>query len=213
MDSPSSPDRTGLERLRDHPQLAPVAAELLWQANRADDLPAYLAAAVPTIAAAVEGDYAALAAAGAGKWTAEAQTGEPRSLPVDLLADVSDRETAGVEGNWAAAPLAPRAGTAQALVAHCASASTPGRALATLAELVPIFDEGLRAAAGRQQNRRRICRLEAILEIANQWNQTREVEPLLVQMAEAATRLLGADRASIFLWDRRNHTLVGRPGG
>ncbi len=30
-------------------------------------------------------------------------------------------------------------------------------------------------------------------------------------MAEAATRLLGADRASIFLWDRPNHTLVGRP--
>jgi transcriptional regulator with GAF, ATPase, and Fis domain len=30
-------------------------------------------------------------------------------------------------------------------------------------------------------------------------------------MAEAATRLLQADRASIFLWDRPNHTLVGRP--
>ena len=35
---------------------------------------------------------------------------------------------------------------------------------------------------------------------------------LLAQMAEAATRLLQADRASIFLWDRPNHTLVGRPG-
>jgi Nif-specific regulatory protein len=30
-------------------------------------------------------------------------------------------------------------------------------------------------------------------------------------MAEEATRLLGADRASIFLWDRPNKTLVGRP--
>jgi len=37
------------------------------------------------------------------------------------------------------------------------------------------------------------------------------MEPLLVQMAEAATRLLGADRASIFLWDKPNKTLVGRP--
>src|SRR5207253_6864887 len=42
-------------------------------------------------------------------------------------------------------------------------------------------------------------------------NQTNEMEPLLVQMAEASTRLLAADRASIFLWDRPNHTLVGRP--
>ena len=38
--------------------------------------------------------------------------------------------------------------------------------------------------------RRRIERLEAILTIASQWNQTHEMEPLLVQMAEAATRLL-----------------------
>ncbi len=53
--------------------------------------------------------------------------------------------------------------------------------------------------------------MEAILEIANQWNQTHEVEPLLMHMAQAATRLLAADRASIFLWDRTNHTLVGRP--
>ncbi len=37
------------------------------------------------------------------------------------------------------------------------------------------------------------------------------MEPLLVRMAEAATRLLEADRASIFLWDRPNKTLVGRP--
>ena len=34
-----------------------------------------------------------------------------------------------------------------------------------------------------------IRRLETILEIAGQWYQTREIEPLLVQMAEAATRL------------------------
>jgi len=30
-------------------------------------------------------------------------------------------------------------------------------------------------------------------------------------MAQAATKLLEADRASIFLWDRPTHTLVGRP--
>ena len=57
----------------------------------------------------------------------------------------------------------------------------------------------------------RITRLEAILEIVGRWNQTQEVEDLLVQMAEAATRLVEADRASIFLWDRAAHQLVGRP--
>jgi Nif-specific regulatory protein len=62
-----------------------------------------------------------------------------------------------------------------------------------------------------QHEHARIGRLEAILEIASQWNKTSEMEPLLKQMAEAATRLLAADRASIFLWDRPTHTLVGRP--
>ena len=37
------------------------------------------------------------------------------------------------------------------------------------------------------------------------------MEPLLVQMAETSTKLLSADRASIFLWDKKNKTLVGRP--
>ena len=34
---------------------------------------------------------------------------------------------------------------------------------------------------------------------------------LLANMASASTRLLDAERASIFLWDRANKTLVGRP--
>jgi Nif-specific regulatory protein len=37
------------------------------------------------------------------------------------------------------------------------------------------------------------------------------METLLVRMAEAATRLLDADRSSIFLWDKPNRTIVGRP--
>ncbi len=68
-----------------------------------------------------------------------------------------------------------------------------------------------RGVRSRQQAARRIERLETILEIASAWNETGEMEPLLVQMAQAATRLLRADRASIFLWDRPNHSLVGRP--
>ena len=37
------------------------------------------------------------------------------------------------------------------------------------------------------------------------------MEQLLHTMAEASTRLLNAERASIFLWDRANKLLVGRP--
>jgi Nif-specific regulatory protein len=77
--------------------------------------------------------------------------------------------------------------------------------------LAPVLSEALAAVRLRQNHQRRIRRLEAVLAIANQWNQTREVGQLLEQMAEAATKLWDADRASIFLWDRHTHTLVGRP--
>ncbi|GAF74869.1 unnamed protein product, partial [marine sediment metagenome] len=119
---------------------------------------------------------------------------------------VLDREAAGRQAQWAAAPLAPRA--AEVLVVHAAES---GKALPVVEHLAPVLHEALLAVRLRYRNLRRIRRLEAILEIANQWNQTHEVQPLLVQMAEAATGLLGADRASIFLWDRHTHTLVGRP--
>src|SRR4029079_14364525 len=44
-----------------------------------------------------------------------------------------------------------------------------------------------------------------------QWQQTLEMDALLARMAEASTKLLAAERASIFLWDRTTHHLVGRP--
>ncbi len=50
-----------------------------------------------------------------------------------------------------------------------------------------------------------------MLQLAQEWSQAQEVAPLLQHMAEASTRLLHADRASIFLWDKPNQQLVARP--
>ena len=77
--------------------------------------------------------------------------------------------------------------------------------------LLPVVREALTAVRTRSRQAARLRRLETILEIAQEWSRTREMEPLLLQMAEAATRLLQCDRASIFLWDRANRELVGRP--
>jgi Nif-specific regulatory protein len=102
----------------------------------------------------------------------------------------------------------------EVLVLH-ATGADPAKMLATGGRLAVVLGEGLTALRdrNRQSDRReqRLRRLEAIVRIAQQWNRCHEVEPLLVEMAEAATQLLGADRASIFLWDRPSGTLVGRP--
>ncbi len=78
-------------------------------------------------------------------------------------------------------------------------------------EIVEELRSGLQLAAAMDGRSRRIRRLEKILEITTRWSQTDSMPALLRAMAEAATELLGADRASIFLWDRPNRQLVARP--
>jgi transcriptional regulator with GAF, ATPase, and Fis domain len=211
MSSPVTMDRRELERLRENPSLGAAAAEVLWASQQAADPATYLTAALPVVSAAAGAMFAAVASSVGGKWTPLAETGTRQSLPHDLLAEVLDQESAVLEGDWVAMPLAPRTGPGEAIVLRCAPGTPPRQAMATLAALGAFLNEGLRAVTWRHHHDRRLRRLETVLGIVQQWNRTRDVEPLLVQMAEAATRLLDADRASIFVWDRRAHTLVGRP--
>jgi Nif-specific regulatory protein len=200
MTTPSLP-------LADDSAVARIAAQLLLSAIEAEDVAAFWMVVLPLLMAAAEGDFVALATPVAGKWIATAKVGPPQALPSDLLAEVLDRETVAADADWAAAVL----GDNEAIALHRPSATESPRVLPILTALMPVLRDARNAVLRRQQDRRHIQRLETVLEIASQWNQTRDLEPLLAQMAEAATRLLGADRASIFLWDRRRHVLVGRP--
>ncbi len=205
-----SHSKVSSESLHNSRNWSSIPAELIAAANHSDEPAAWLSVALPRIAALLGADYLAVAAAESGRWTATGETGKSRSLPVELLAETMDRESVQSQTAWVAAPLSPRGAEAEALLAHWPSA-VPADALTSIEQVLPVFCEALDSVRVRCQQLRRIRRLEAILEIASQWNQTREIEPLLIQMAEAATRLLRADRASIFLWDRPNHCLVGRP--
>ena len=193
------------------PVLLAVAAELFRHGAKGEGLGGLVEGAFPQLAAAIAADYVVVAAPSAGRWSVAAQWGTTKPLPMDLLAEVMDREIPRDASNWVAAPLAPRTAEGDVLAAHVPRSKDVPGALSALRQLAPVVHQALSGVRRYESDQRRLRRLEAILEIASQWNQTHEVEPLLVQMAEAATRLLGADRASIFLWDRPNHTLVGRP--
>ena len=203
-----------------HPALQPLATEILWQASHVADAESLLVTALPAVLGATGGDYLALVAAETGRWSIVGDSGRPRSLPIDLLAESLDREDAVAGDDWAAVPLGQRAATVRALVLHVIGDGKPNGdksppPLAILKNIAPLLDDQIAVLRQRYQqthkNQQRLERLEAIVKIAQKWSQNREMEPLLLEMAEAATRLLGADRASIFLWDRPNHTLVGRP--
>ncbi len=73
------------------------------------------------------------------------------------------------------------------------------------------LSQAFESVRDKQQRTRRIRRLEKILEITHAWGQSSCMGALLQAMAEAATELLASDRASIFLWDKANKSLVARP--
>ncbi|GIW95924.1 MAG: sigma-54-dependent Fis family transcriptional regulator [Pirellulaceae bacterium] len=58
---------------------------------------------------------------------------------------------------------------------------------------------------------RRCRQAEALLEAVAHWQATRKTDELLQRIAETATQVLDAERASIFLWDRANRLLVAKP--
>ncbi|MEX0678871.1 MAG: sigma-54-dependent Fis family transcriptional regulator [Pirellulales bacterium] len=192
-------------------ELAAVSAELLRRAAESENALAFLAQGLPLVVQTAEAEFAAVARLEAGQWTVIADSGRPRKLPLAMLAESLDREQMVALDNWVAVPLAPRAAAGEVVTLCFSRNNLPAAASEELSRLTAVLGESLRAARWRERSARRIERLETILNIAAGWNQTGEMEPLLVQMAEAATKLLKADRASIFLWDRPNKTLVGRP--
>ncbi|PQO28698.1 sigma-54-dependent Fis family transcriptional regulator [Blastopirellula marina] len=57
----------------------------------------------------------------------------------------------------------------------------------------------------------RATHLKAVLSMVQRWHQTDDLPSLLNEMAESSTQFFAAERASIFLWDKPKHILVGRP--
>jgi len=58
---------------------------------------------------------------------------------------------------------------------------------------------------------RDVVRINQILEVSANWHAHQDLDRLLQDIAQAATRLLRSDRASIFLWDKQSRELVGHP--
>ncbi|MEQ8787221.1 MAG: sigma-54-dependent Fis family transcriptional regulator [Pirellulaceae bacterium] len=187
-----------------------IPSKLIQLAAAAETASRYLSGATAALAGSVGADYIALVRGQKGTWRTLAESGLERPLPEELLADVLDGDRLVVAGQWLAAPIAPKTQRGELVVLHLPHAIDDGRHQ-QFAQLLQPFQQALEEVRLRERQAHRIRRLEAVLEIAGQWNQTHEMEPLLVKMAEASTRLLGAERASIFLWDRQSKTLVGRP--
>lgn len=181
---------------------------ILQAAIGSRDLAEFWEVVLPIIAREISCHSLAVVRSDKGEWTVDASTRSKIDVPADLLAEGLDRGGIVSSGN-ALVALVPQAGDLLFL-GEFADAPT-AKVKARLEELVTEASLTRTFVEERERDRSRIERLQAILDIAAQWNRTLKMEELLHTMAEASTRLLNAERASIFLWDRANKMLVGRP--
>jgi transcriptional regulator with GAF, ATPase, and Fis domain len=207
---PASRITTDLPSLESHPALAETASRLFYWAATESDPADFLRQALPLVRQTLGGEYIAFVEGAKGQWRTIAASGPERAVPSDLLAESLDEDRPVVRGEWYVGPLAPRSGGGELLAAYrtWSTAVERGGTLETLSHWLAAALDQVRS---RQHDKQQIARQAALLEIAAEWTQTLHMDKLLARMAEAATKLLHADRASIFLWDRATHTLVGRP--
>jgi hypothetical protein len=190
-----------------------IVANLLRLSSEAQDIPGLVSPALDLIAESTAAEAVAVIRATPPSWSTLASRGvAANAIPFDMAADTLERDTITRNGRWLAAPLRDhgRAGadhraTSLVLLLHGSCLDSQFQEIAdAIADAIAVVDQN--AAAHRQARR-----LETILNITHEWHQTNEMETLLVRMAEAATEMFAADRASIFLWDKANKTIVGRP--
>lgn len=136
-----------------------------------------------------------------GRWRVRAAVGMGDKVEQGLLSEALDEGNVQTAGSWTAVPLN---------ASHILAVG-PAKNLATLAELAGALGVAISGLERQHRIQRRIARLEEIVDIAASWRQELDLNQLLEQIAEAATRLLDCERASIFLWDKPNKTLIGRP--
>ncbi len=200
---------TSPNRLDGSAQLASTLIELVSAVSESDHVSDYLRTALPLINRQLASDSAAVFCAQQGHWRALEQSGTNRKVPEELLSETLDRGASLRHDRWVSAPVGPRQG-GEVFVAH-QSLEASASEMSPVDSVARMLSYALEAIRGRFRLQNRLVRLDAMLDIAGRWNQIRETETLLVEIAHAACRLLKADRASIFLWDRYSHTLIARP--
>ncbi len=132
------------------------------------------------------------------------------SPPAELLSDALDREVVVGGDDWRAAlahAVGFRTPRRPEVLAFQASGGFGGQPEKLLADAAGYLALGLFLV----RERIRASRVASLLEATLGWRRALETDELLRCMAEVSTKLLEAERASIFLWDRANHLLIGRP--
>jgi Nif-specific regulatory protein len=192
--------------------MSDIVPNLLLVSSEVAEVAELFESALDAIMSATNAEGAAIVYAVPPDWSIKSVRGVSKSaVPLDLAAEALERGASVTANLWQAAPLSVAGSRGQAAQAEYVLLLRGKTSESQIAKVAHCLSAALAIVTRNERDADRIQRLQAILAITHEWQQTNEMQTLLTRMAEAATRLFDADRASIFLWDKPNKTIVGRP--
>ena len=190
-------------------ETAKLLADLIYLSAAHDSSASFLRAACSELNSFAGAKQTFVVQGVKGQWRILAASDDKlkqEALPIELLAEVLDCERCQSENDWIASPLNRPMESGQLLVQQ-----TDSPDVTAFDVLAAALGVGLKAYRVRSGSSKRVRQLEALLEMTAGWNQSRETDSLLIEIAEASTRLVGAERATIFLPNSNNTELIGKP--
>src|SRR5689334_6633290 len=177
-----------------------IVPNLLRLSSELQDVAQLFESALDLVLQATGSEVVAITRSTLPDWSVEAIRGAAKSaVPLELAAETLERNEVVAKDRWIAAPLTgAQQGTGNSTEAEYVLLIRGNCPESRIANIAHRLSDALSIVDEKMKSRARIDRLQAILIITNQWHQSNDMETLLVRMAEAATRLLHADRASIF---------------
>jgi Nif-specific regulatory protein len=151
-----------------------------------------------------------LMAASKGAWKRTLQLGKISAEPPDwnVASDCMDTRRIAQTALWSYFPIGS---SSQKDLVLCCQPATGADASQQIMEHLSLIALAIDTWQRQQQKARDVVRLNQILTVAANWHSHQDLDRLLQDIAQAATRLLRCDRASIFLWDKGARELVGHP--
>ena len=194
------------EAIQENPRLATMLTQLWRQLDTAQDLAQLFDGICQALAKSFPRSAAQLLRQqSTGDWKVIASAGKVSAVPSSqtqawMQTDISP-------GDPAAFSLALDNEPHRLLVLEGVQ-DLPKRSLQAIAQVTRF---AVKRFIENQNKNDRSRRLKAMLTMVQRWQQTDDLISLLNEMAESSTEFFGAERASIFLWDKPKHQLVGRP--
>jgi Nif-specific regulatory protein len=199
------------ERVTSDPSGSQLLTQLVEKSMTIQSEPEFLSLALTALCQTVGATGATLIQGTKGQWRLLAHAGEGDGLPEELLAETLDVGRCGSAQGWTGAPLFT--GNTENIFwnSQLVAANTDQISIATFDACAAALGLAYQNFRHSDQQKNRAKRFEAMLDMTVRWNESRETDQLLEQIAETSTRLLSAERATIFLPDASGDHMIGKP--